>query len=507
MQDALPHGSMMMQLVEYHERYLLWQHNSMNGRLFRHELITNLQAGGGKIQVHRSDILWVALLFSILAASLSSAPHAIAERWGCNTLAKQKLANEWHKATITCLELGGDSSKSSLYFVQAVQVLALSSHLLGHSERQFALFGESVQLAQNLGFHMLPTRARCDMLTEDQVMTDTGRRIWWALAVQDWFAVPPSCLPGVDPLSMTTCRPRPSSTFVSAEDEALLEYINRLADIATILLDFRQASMLCGDAATKYEQVLKHDARFRQLAVTPVFERLDSSIPWVPWASRVLRIVATHKVLKLHRQFLTRSFEDDAYVVSRWASIEASKAILKEMQEYAADANAPIIWTTHANLVDAGIVLCTDAMHRSENDPLYYEHHELVQQISVLLSRFPASVIATQGHELLSGMLRGENNATVENLVGYTTATVSAQETASIDPVLRNNATKSSPPDDPTSYYISSSNLGLDPVLGGVEGSLMESPWNSLLSELCPDQRLVDPTATMDLFPSDSLLV
>ena len=70
LQTLVPTKSRISQLVEYHEKFLLWYHGCVHGPTFREDLNKALQ-GSDVLQLKSLDFRWSALLFSIMTASLT----------------------------------------------------------------------------------------------------------------------------------------------------------------------------------------------------------------------------------------------------------------------------------------------------------------------------------------------------------------------------------------------------------------------------------------------------
>ncbi|KAK4613772.1 hypothetical protein CLAFUW4_08921 [Fulvia fulva] len=126
----------------------------------------------------------------------------------------------------------------------------------------------------------------------------------------------------------------------------------------------------------------------------------------LPWARSVCRVRTSHNTIILHRKYLGRSFRDPFYAFTRWASIDASKKIIRETRAASKDPNRPIIWNDQAHLTGAGVTLCLDVMHRAPGDSELTEHRALVDEAMTLLSNSKDSVLASRGHKLLSSMLK-----------------------------------------------------------------------------------------------------
>ncbi len=130
------------------------------------------------------------------------------------------------------------------------------------------------------------------------------------------------------------------------------------------MAQFHDSVTALSDPASKYDQVLKFDSRMRALGsrfVPHLFspEVTEASRPlWPRWARGSASIVHSHKIIMLHRSFLGKSFIDPRYTYTRWASVEASKTILREAKIAAADMERPAFWHDQVRLSFIYFGLC-----------------------------------------------------------------------------------------------------------------------------------------------------
>lgn len=433
-------------MIDYHEDSLKWIHGCIHGPTFRKEVVRALQCGNGRILLDQMDMRWCAVLFAVLTVTLACAPASQRVKWHYDRAQKVARVKKWHEATIECLVLGEFNSKPHPYSVQAIQVLALSSHILGLSHRQSLMSGTALRIAQALGLQRLSHnhgKSRIQVSEETLLATEADRRLWWNLVMSDWFSVSTTEVHCINPQQFTTCRPRPyvSASYQSKEmeerPEAEVDYANHFIDMAAILLESHTSTAACIDPALSYEQILTYDARLRELGVKG-FNTCDTSQTWIPWAKSVERCAAGHKLIILHRSFLIRSFRDPSFSYTRWASIEGSKTIIKGCKEAFADPNRPTIFLEQAWIISAGITLCLDIMHRHEGEAEYSEHFRLVEQAIACLDQFEDSVLASRGRRLLLGMLKERSTSSGFNHSGEWTIQPSDAPNllAGLDPIL-----------------------------------------------------------------------
>ena len=376
LQTLIPTSLQMSRLVEYHEQCLLWYHGCVHGPTFRTELNTALQGSDG-LQLKRLDLRWSALLFSIMAASLTCTSDSVAHSWGFTKVQKRYLSKQWYEASVACLHLGDYTSKLNVYSIQAIQVLSISAHIIGFSNKQFVIFGVALRIAQNLGLQRLAQDPDLDEFPADSagmlssrkdvlIRREVGRRIWAQMCTQDWFSIPSSDMYYINKRHFTTSRPRriDDENMVPAGDQVPVatDSGNLMYDFASLMADFHDSITALSDPAAKYDQVLKYDSRMRALRETPYLastEKSDISEPqWVRWAKGVASIVQAHKIIMIHRSFLGKSFTDPRYAYTRWASIAASKTILRNAEIAIADVERPVFWPDQVSPKYGSVRIC-----------------------------------------------------------------------------------------------------------------------------------------------------
>lgn len=423
-----------VRLVEYHNDYLLWYTGCIHGPTFRRELEQAIRLTDG-FQLIRLDFRWCALLFSVMTASITCSSYAKAQSWGFSSTQKRVLSKDWYKATISCLHLGEYTYKHHISSVQAIQVLSMSAHFLGFSHEQFPHFGAALRIAQSLGLHRLPHDPELDNLTsltteltevraETILRREVGRRLWSHMLVQDWLAIPSSGMYSVSKQHFTTIKPcRLDETTMTLSQDGnpmWVDYRNYLQDIASLMADFHDATTALTDPEAKYEQILSFDRKLRELNSQQEHRLFftygsDISVPqWLRWARRVALILHADRLIVMHRSFLGKSFTDSKYVYSRWASVAAAKAIVREVDVVSADGEHPSIWTNHGHLASASITLCLDIIHRSEGENEYVEHHKLLNKAFSLLGSYDESTLALRGIQMVSSLLKGKTITPVD---------------------------------------------------------------------------------------------
>lgn len=159
LQILLPSQRQVYQLVQYHNECLLWFHGSYFASTFSRELALFYSDHHGRIGSDGVNLQWVALLFSIIAGTMTSAPAHETRKWGFDDSEARLLSQKWYKAVVTALNAANYTACHSIHSVQAVATLTNTAHMLGHSNTQSVLLASAVRIAQSLGLHRLDETA------------------------------------------------------------------------------------------------------------------------------------------------------------------------------------------------------------------------------------------------------------------------------------------------------------------------------------------------------------
>jgi hypothetical protein len=428
LQILLPDQNKVTAMVEYHVNYLLWFHGSFHGPTFRQQLQTFFDCHLSDLVSPDVDMLWVALLFSVLTGAISCGDKMTVLAWGFDEAEQEMLSSKWFQATVTCLNTADYMARHSILACEAIATLTISAHILGYSNQQAILLASAVRIAQSLGLHRLTDSVKKTLERE------IGKRVWAQLCSQDWFSIPFSECYLVNPLYSRTTAPI-NCDDITLDDSpdtipTVTSYCRYLHSIAALMPGLQDGITRSNTLFTKYDQVMTFDRKMRKIASEqrPVFlsnTPLDPSWPrWIIWARRAAAISSSHKIIMIHRNFLVLSFTNSAFEFTRRTCIAASKTILKEVAS-ANSEGGPVLWIFHAFTVAAGVTLCLDALHRRPTDPARMEHCRLVGYAIDQLRLAHNSSIASRGTTILVDLLRHEsatrsnyNKRRAENMSG-----------------------------------------------------------------------------------------
>lgn len=357
----LPTKQIVYKLVDYHSQCLLWYHGAFHTTTFLQELDDFYLRIGGHIDGSGVDLQWMSLLFAILTGSIASAPSATTQAWGFRDQEKMALSHRWLKASIACLHQADYMAYHSIYAVESIAVLTISAHMLGKSNGFSVLLASAVRIAQGLGLHQLD--GENESQSRDPLIQEIGRRAWCQLCIQDWFSIPFTESYLIHRQCFNTERPNNCDDDLIPLSEhvpTITGYSRLFYKIAALMPGLYDDLSASNTQYTRYEEVLKYDRQLRTLATQhlPHYLQnvpLDPSWPcYVPWARRSLAISSAHKVIMIHRKFLSLSFVNPMFEFTRKTCVAASRTIIKEQRESTREAG-PLLWIHQAFSVTASV--------------------------------------------------------------------------------------------------------------------------------------------------------
>jgi hypothetical protein len=407
-QILLPDRKKTYDLVRYHLDSLLWYHCSFHGPTFLRHLDAFYDENHGQVGEENVDAQWVALLFAVMAATMCCASTGIVRQLGFRAAEQATLSHQWLQATVKCLDAANYMTNFSVLSCQAVATLTMSAHLLGASNQQAVLLASVTRIAQSLGLH------RLDEGSGRTIEVESGRRVWSQLCMQDWFSITFSECYLISPLHTTSSPPLhcddESLEDVPAHTPTITSYGRYMHSISNLMPRLQDGVESSNTLFTKYEQVLSFDRALRELAThmrPEYFGNVPIEPSWpnhVRWARSAAAISSSHKIIMVHRKFLSISFTNSAFAFTRRTCVAASKTILKEFQRAVED-TGPVLWIYHAFSVAAGITLCLEMIHSRPGSIGQVEHRHLVNATIRLLEKAETSKIASRGAWLLSKLI------------------------------------------------------------------------------------------------------
>ncbi|KAJ5223318.1 hypothetical protein N7468_007860 [Penicillium chermesinum] len=394
LQILLPSRRQLYRLADYHAECLLWFHGSYLASSFSKQLDSFFTDHSGQIDSNGVDLQW---------------------RWGFDAREARLLSQKWYRAVAVALTAADYTDNLSIFAVQAIATLTHTAHMLGHSNNQSIMLAAAIRIAQSLGLHRLGEDAR----GPDEEL-ETGRRVWQELCTQDWFSTSFSESYIITPLHSTSLPPKnydEDTMDVLPEEKPTVTSFGRfLNKIAVIMPALQDAMAVSNTLYTKYEVVRIHDKKMRSIATgRPHFltqTDLDKRWPrYVPWARRAIAMSSAHKIIMIHRKFLSLSFASPMFAFSHRTCLAAAKTILREYIASCQDQSTPMLWTHQAFSVAACIVISFNILHEAPNSADTCS--ELVDQtLYHLQSCQHRSTIAARGILVLEALRKQIRNTT-----------------------------------------------------------------------------------------------
>lgn len=163
---------------------------------------------------------WIALLYSIMGIAVHQMDESDANRCGlsegnfnsrlsggyfadCDVEDRLVLPNALISAAEDALHHGSFLSSPTVWTVQSIAILTLCGHNVCESDLLSSFLAIGIKMAQTLGLHNLGGTTKGIETSqmsgwsvsngynrEHVIEVELGKRIWWALVQEDWFAIP-----------------------------------------------------------------------------------------------------------------------------------------------------------------------------------------------------------------------------------------------------------------------------------------------------------------------------
>uniref|UniRef100_V5E955 Transcription factor domain-containing protein n=2 Tax=Kalmanozyma brasiliensis (strain GHG001) TaxID=1365824 RepID=V5E955_KALBG len=365
--------------------------------------------------------------------------------------------------------------KPSVYCCQTIAILCVAGHNICGSDLLTSLLAIGIKTAQTLGLHALGRTARfleACAVQRDQVLhragvrsnnagscrlpdesprqfaiwkkriidLEVGKRVWWAFTQQDYFAIPFSgCFSIVEGQYDT---PLPHNC--SDEDLEEGRLINREVNVLTVASKQRftchVAKIVCDffedlnkTRETPSLSLVQHHEdrlrfvtdRFKACLVPTQSASTQSTHAALPSFTTVLQhylfISVQHKILVMHRAFLSRDVSAEERALSHSASIETARGVLHELErglglnvdgddstqlDLQSRVHGGALWTIPYHSVAAVTILALDMFQPASHPTERAKRRQEVKRALEAIGRFTRkSAIARRGCQLLSDLL------------------------------------------------------------------------------------------------------
>lgn len=469
-------------IVEVAKEIGAWQHCCVHFPTFEKEVkafvaIAVPEEGESEYEGYRAiDPAWLSLFYVISSIAI----HQMSEEEGAfcglgSETERTRFASVLLHAAMEALSLADYLVKPSVYSCQTIAILCVAGHNICGSDLLTSLLAIGIKTAQTLGLHALGRTARfleacavqrgqvlyragmqcedagsCRLPDESRrqfaiwkkriIDLEVGKRVWWAFTQQDYFAIPFSgCFSIVEGQYDT---PLPHNC--SDEDLEEGRLINREVNVLTVASKQRFTCHVAKIVCDFFEDLNKtrempslslvrhHEDRLRfvtkrfQACIDPTQsasrQGKDASLPsFTTVLQHYLFISVQHKILVMHRAFLSRDVSAEERALSHAASIETARGVLHELERglglSADDDDRPqldlqsrvhggALWTIPYHSVAAVTILALDMFEPASDGEQRALRRQEVKRALEALGRFTRkSAIARRGCQLLSDLL------------------------------------------------------------------------------------------------------
>lgn len=462
-----------------------WQHCCVHFPTFEKEVEAFLAIAipdQGNTQAHdfdgyrAIDPAWLSLFYVVCSIAI----HQMSEEEGsfCRLGAERermRFASILLHAAMESLSLADYLVKPSVYCCQTIAILCVAGHNICGSDLLTSLLAIGIKTGQTLGLHALGRTARfleacaeqrgqvlrragihceeagsCRLPDESPrqfaiwkkriIDLEVGKRVWWAFTQQDYFAIPFSGCFSIVEGQYDTPLPHNCSDEDLEEGRLINREVNVLTvaskqrftcHVAKIVCDFFEDLNKTRDTPS-LSLVQHHEDRLR--FVTDRFKAcLDpkrsastrinaASLPsFTTVLQHYLFISVQHKILVMHRAFLSRDVSAEERELSQSASIETARRVLHELQrglgltpdgeerpqlDLQSRVHGGALWTIPYHAVAAATILALD-MFKPASPPSHraLRRQEVKLALEALERLTGKSAIARRGCQLLADLL------------------------------------------------------------------------------------------------------
>ncbi|KAK4701759.1 hypothetical protein P7C70_g4471, partial [Phenoliferia sp. Uapishka_3] len=305
-----------------------WHHRVFHAPTFYAQVSAFWELGEERFDV--CSPAWLALYFAMLSVGTKLLGPQEQDRLDWDEEETAELGGRWFECCIACLYRQNFLENHDIHSLQAIALLTLTGRDAGSPSLIANLLSSGLSIAQDLGLHRMPSDASFAATALDGksaavrskalIDREIRKRIIWALAHSDWFAIPfrrswvlgkvhiltplPLNIHDED-LSRGEMISRPASEFTCAS--WLLQYI----EIGHQMQDAFEQSQTTGDPA--YQAFLKIDAHIGGIITNPPAWLSPTSAiakrPYFEYMRSTFLISVHHKLLSIHRPYMHKPYK------------------------------------------------------------------------------------------------------------------------------------------------------------------------------------------------------
>ncbi|GMK58036.1 hypothetical protein CspeluHIS016_0500680 [Cutaneotrichosporon spelunceum] len=291
------------------------------------------------------------------------------------------------------------------------------------ADATWALLGSAVKMAQNLGMNRLEAEAADKVWSpvwNTRMRREMGRRVWWTFVSLDWahaiahgstYVVHPSQNLTALPLNVEeellddpNAQPQPLSTYTNMSMHIFrFKFVQMYREITDHTMTHQNPS---------YQFVLAMDDSIIELARNlPKHFGDPSNLPGDSSPSLVLdsiflNITANIRLIRLHRPYLLRGYQDVRYLRSKERCVSASQTVLQLIE--LATHRAPVLlgfWTVLFYAFSAAVPVVIDHLF----EPTDEKRQSVLQILATFREHTVLSPAARKSVFVLERLLEVEN--------------------------------------------------------------------------------------------------
>ncbi|WVR04862.1 hypothetical protein IAU60_001874 [Kwoniella sp. DSM 27419] len=365
---------------------------------------------------HEIALPFIGLYFTVCTLGLQFMEHSETQKHFTLEEA-HTLPDTWFNAARSALWAADFIGSHTMEALQCVILLGVFMNNRDRADAAWALLGAAIKMAQGLGLSRLGAEQQAvdgkplPMWTgrwESLIQREVGRRIWWNLVFLDWSLAPSynfSC--SIQPDQIKTALPG------NIEDEDIIDgqpfqpqplqvrtgMSFQLARLKFAEITQRQIWQANNNHHPPYSFILSVDGELRKAMMElPSFFQPDSSTKGPPsqdpkalvqYYEKIMLNLAIHsRMMRLHRPWLSRGYEDERFSYSKEQCIRAARASLRMMSD--ADGTATFLekwWLPLFYVSVSGLVVIIDLLRTPRREMYSAETDEKIAEVKGALDQ------------------------------------------------------------------------------------------------------------------------
>nr|XP_031863734.1 uncharacterized protein CI109_000986 [Kwoniella shandongensis]KAA5530806.1 hypothetical protein CI109_000986 [Kwoniella shandongensis] len=310
---------------------------------------------------------------------------------------------------------------------ETIQTIICMNLYLNNKNRVSAarsLLGTAIKMAITIGMSRIPDETTVND-PDGAIERELGRRLWWSLVSQDAYTASTSGFTYLVNLSHST-----TSIFANVDDEDIRggsayhsKPINEITtstyhiakiDFALVVRRFIDA-INANFPDASYEDIMDLDGRFRQVYQgLPTQLRPDLPQPFdISFAGsrrylveqRIFMGITLHnRVMRLHRAYMVRGYDDPRYAYSTKVCLESAYALLDLVRQ--SPQTLCRWWVVLVHVWTGGLIISADLVRGSREETTRQRQRDGVKLAIALLEPISrTSPVALRGVKVLKSLL------------------------------------------------------------------------------------------------------